>query len=193
MTRKKIRSSFAVGSAFHIAPINGNNRSPNPDFGGFTSASTIANGSTGGTNNAGPMRFSGNNPVQGSSTPLDTLLGTDANGLVFSNSIAIPGVAVFGDDPGYGKVPYSENWNLAVQFEIARGTTVEVAYVGNKGVHLYTPQVNLNLRDSEMVSFLESAGINATGNVTDPLGRRTLSGGGHNDLGRKFVYALYEL
>ncbi len=175
--------SFVIRGGFGIshAPINGNNRSPNPDFGGFSTASTLANGSVGGTFNDQPIRFSGNNALQGSSVPLDTLLGTDANGLVFGSSIAIPGVAVFSNDKGYGKVPYSENYNLAVQFSIFKGTTVEIAYVGNRGVHLYTPQVNLNLRTSEMISFLESNGINATGTVADPLGRRTLLGAAVTD------------
>jgi hypothetical protein len=170
--------SFVIRGGFGIshAPINGNNRSPNPDFGGFSTASTTATGSSGGVNNLSPIRFTGNNALQGSSVPLDTLLGTDANGLVYGSSIAIPGVAVFSDDKGYGKVPYSENFNLAVQFSPFRSTTVEIAYVGNRGVHLYTPQVNLNLRNSDMISFLESNGINATGNVNDPLGRRTLLG-----------------
>lgn len=167
-----IRGGYGISHA----PITGNNRSPNPDFGGFTTASTLVGGSSGGSLNLQPIRFSGNNPVQGSAVPLNTLLGTDSNGLVFSSSIAIPGVAVFSDDPGYGKVPYSQNYNLAAQFAVARNTTVELAYVGNRGVHLYMPQVNLNLRNSEMVSFLESNGINASGNVTDPLGRRTLLG-----------------
>lgn len=175
--------SFVIRGGFGIshAPINGNNRSPNPDFGGFTTASTLANGSVGGTFNDQPIRFSGNNALQGSSVPLDTLLGTDANGLVFGSSIAIPGVAVFSNDKGYGKVPYSENYNLAVQFNIFRSTTIEIAYVGNRGVHLYTPQVNLNLRNSDMISFLESNGINATGTITDPLGRRTLLGAAVTD------------
>ncbi|MEP6900866.1 MAG: carboxypeptidase regulatory-like domain-containing protein [Actinomycetota bacterium] len=167
-----IRGGFGISHA----PINGNNRSPNPDFGGFTQASTLVNGSVGGVDNNQPIRFSGNNAIQGSSIPLNTLLGTDANGLVFTSSIGIPGVAVFSNDKGYGKVPYSENFNLAVQFNIFRSTTVEIAYVGNRGVHLYTPQVNLNLRDSNMISFLESNGITATNTITDPLGRRTLLG-----------------
>jgi Carboxypeptidase regulatory-like domain len=167
-----IRGGFGISHA----PINGNNRSPNPDFGGFTTASTLVNGSSGGVFSNQPIRFSGNNAVQGSSVPLDTLLGTDSNGLVYSSSIAIPGVAVFSDDKGYGKVPYSENYNLSVQFNVFKSTTVEVAYVGNRGVHLYTPQVNLNLRNSDMITYLEANGINATGNVTDPLGRRTLLG-----------------
>ena len=167
-----IRGGYGISHA----PINGNNRSPNPDFGGFTTASTLVNGSVGGVDNNQPIRFSGNNALQGSSVPLNTLLGTDSNGLVFSSSIGIPGVAVFSNDKGYGKVPYSENYNLAVQFTIAKSTTVEIAYVGNRGIHLYTPQVNINLRDSSMISFLEANGINATGTVADPLGRRTLLG-----------------
>jgi hypothetical protein len=167
-----IRGGFGISHA----PITGNNRSPNPDFGGFTQASTLATGSVGGATNLQPIRFTGNNALQGSSTPLDTLLGTDSNGLVYSSSIGIPGVAVYADDSGYGRVPYSENYNLAVQFAVAKSTTVEIAYVGNRGVHLYTPQVNLNLRNSDIITLLESNGINATGNVADPLGRRTLLG-----------------
>ncbi len=32
--------------------------------------------------------------------------------------------------------PYSQNWNLSVQRQIANNTRLEVAYVGNKGTHL---------------------------------------------------------
>lgn len=167
-----IRGGYGISHA----PINGNNRSPNPDFGGFTSASTLVGGSSGGSFNNQPIRLSGNNAVQGSAVPLDTLLGTDANGLVFGSSLAIPGIAVFANDKGYGKVPYSQSYNLALQFSPIRNTTVEIAYVGQRGVHLYTPQVNLNLRNSDMITFLEANGINATGTVNDPLGRRTLLG-----------------
>ncbi len=172
------KHSLAIRGGYGIshAPINGNNRNPNPDFGGFSTASTLATGSAGGSFNGQPIRLTGNNAVQGSSVPLNTLLGTDANGLVFSSSLGIPGVAVFADDKGFGKVPYSQNFNLAMQFILAKQTAIEVAYVGNRGVHLYTPQVNLNLRNSDIISFLESNGINAVGNVADPLGRRTLLG-----------------
>ncbi|MEK7723515.1 MAG: carboxypeptidase regulatory-like domain-containing protein, partial [Acidobacteriota bacterium] len=164
-----IRGGFGVSHA----PINGNNRSPSPDFGGFTTASTLANGSSGGVDTTSPIRLSGNNALQGSATPLDILLGTDENGLVFNKSLAIPGIAV---SQNSNKVPYSQNWNLALQFQMFKGTTFEVAYVGNRGKYLYLPQVNINLRDSDVISFLESSGINAGGNVTDPLGRRTLLG-----------------
>jgi len=167
-----IRGGFGVS---HF-PINGNNRSANPDFGGFNTASTLANGSSGGVDNTSPIRFTGNNALQGSTTPLDTLLGTDANGLVYSSSLAIPGVAIDLSDPSFGKVPYSENWNVAVQFEPFHNSTIEIAYVGNRGVNLYTPQINISNRDYNTLTNLTTNNINPTTTVADPLGRKTLLG-----------------
>ncbi len=33
-------------------------------------------------------------------------------------------------------MPYAQEWNFGVQQEIAKGTVVDVNYVGSKGVHL---------------------------------------------------------
>lgn len=171
-----IRGGFGVSHA----PINGNNRSASPDFGGFTTASTLAptaaapNASSGGVDNTSPIRFTGNNALQGSSTPLNTLLGTDANGLVFNKSLAIPGIAVDFTDPSVGKVPYSESWNVAVQFAPFKDSTIEIAYVGNRGVHLYTPQINISNRDVSAISTLTANNISPTSAVADPLGRTSL-------------------
>ena len=178
------KRSFVIRGGFGVShfPINGNNRSANPDFGGFNTASTLSptvanpNASAGGVDNTSPIRFSGNNALQGSSTPLNTLLGTDANGLVFMSSLAIPGIAVDVTDPSVGKVPYSESFNVAVQFAPFRNSTIEIAYAGNRGVHLYTPQINISNRDYNNITTLTSNGINPTGSVTDPLGRRSLLG-----------------
>ena len=168
-----VRGGFGIS---HI-PINGNNRSANPDFGGFTTASTTATGSVATLDPTQPLRFSGNGPAQGSSTPLNTLLGTTSEGLVFLSSLAIPGIAQDPNDPATKRVPYSQNWNLAVQFELPKHlAVVEVAYVGNRGVHLYTPQVNINLRDPAFVSLIEANGLDATGTLADPLGRTSLLG-----------------
>jgi hypothetical protein len=168
-----LRGGFGVS---HI-PINGNNRSANPDFGGFTTASTTATGSIATLDPTQPIRFNGNGPSQGSSTPLDTLLGTTPEGLVFLSSLGIPGIAQNPNDPSTRRVPYSENWNLAAQFELPNHlAVVEVAYVGNRGVHLYTPQVNINLRDPGFVSLIEANGLDATGTFNDPLGRTSLLG-----------------
>ena len=109
-----IRGGFGVS---HF-PINGNNRSASPDFGGFTEPGvakpTVVGGnvSTGAEFPTQPFRLTGNNPLQGTSSSLDTLLGTDANGLVFSKAVVIPAIAVDINDPDYGKVPYSQSWNL---------------------------------------------------------------------------------
>lgn len=177
--------SFVIRGGFGVShfPINGNNRGANPDFGGFTTASTLkpANATAAASSNTAfpllPVRLSGNNPIQGSSQPLDALLGTDSNGLVFLKSIAVPGVAVDVNDPNYGKVPYSQSWNLAVQFAPFSNSTIEIAYVANRGTALYTPQININQRDTDAIGILTANNINPAGNTADPLGRTTLLGG----------------
>lgn len=182
-----IRGGFGVS---HF-PINGNNRGASPDFGQFATASTLKPSQfpdDGPNSNASnntqfptlPLRLSGNNPIQGSSQPLDTLLGTDSDGLVWLKARAIPSVAVDVNDPNYGKVPYAQSWNLAVQFAPFRNSTLEIAYVANRGVKLYTPQININQRDTDTIGILTANNINPSGNVNDPLGRTNLLGGALN-------------
>ena len=74
------------------------------------------------------------------------------------------------------RCPYSESWNVAVEFQPFKNSTLEIAYVGNRGVHLYTPQININQRDINAISTLTANNINPTGNVNDPLGRTSLLG-----------------
>lgn len=157
------------------ATLTGNNRLPNPDFGAFTGVSTTATGSTvGGTaDTSQPVRLSGNPPfIAGGS--IDATLGTNADGLVFLNSLGTPGFVI--SPEGSEKVPTSTNWNLSVQFEAFKNTVVEVAYVGNKGTHLYMPLVNINPKDIDFVESLEAQNLNAETTFADPLGRRNLLG-----------------
>ncbi|PYS98227.1 MAG: hypothetical protein DMF63_16360 [Acidobacteria bacterium] len=174
-----IRGGFGIS---HV-PINGNNRSAFPDFGGFTEpgttkpANATAAASTGSQFPLQPFRLTGNQPIQGSTLTLDQLLGTDANGLVFNKAVVIPGIAVDINDPNYAKVPTAQNWNVAVQWEVVKNSTVEFAYVGNRGVHLFTPQININQRDLSTIGLLTANNINPTSNVADPLGRLPLLGG----------------
>ncbi len=174
-----IRGGFGISHA----PINGNNRGASPDFGAFnepgTSKPTVVGGnaSTGTDFTAQPFRLTGNSPLQGSSTPLDTLLGTDSNGLVYLKSLAIGGVAVDINDPTYGKVPSSQSWNLALQFVPFKNSTLEFAYVGNRGVNLFTPQININKRNTAVISTLTANNVNPSGGVAaDILGRTSLLG-----------------
>ncbi len=164
-----VRGGYGIS---HVT-LTGNNRLSNPDFGAFTGVSTLANGSTpGGTAFPTlPVRLSGNPPfVAGGS--IDQVLGTDANGLVFMNSLGTPGFAIGSE--GSGKVPYAQNWSLSVSMEIFKDTIVEVAYVGNKGTHLYMPLVNINPKDVDFVEGLEAQNIAAENTFADPLGRRNL-------------------
>lgn len=164
-----VRGGYGIS---HLT-LTGNNRLSNPDFGAFTGVSTLANGSTpGGTANAAlPVRLSANTPfVAGGS--IDTVLGTDANGLVFMNSLGTPGFAIGAE--GSGKVPYAQNWSLSVSMELFKNTIVEVAYVGNKGTHLYMPLVNINPKDVDFVEGLEAQNLPAENTFADPLGRRNL-------------------
>lgn len=178
-------ANFVIRAGFGVShfPINGNNRAAFPDFGGFTNSGTIKPTVVGGNASTGtniptlPMRLSDNNPTQGTSVPLNTLLGTDSNGLVFAKANVIPGVAVDINDPEYGKVPYSQSWNFAIQFSPFKNSTIEVAYVANRGVHLYTPQININPRDTNTLSTLIANNINTLATIADPLGRTPLLGG----------------
>lgn len=166
-----IRGGYGISHA----TLTGNNRSPNPDFGAFTTVSTLAAGSTvGGTADpVQPIRLSGNPPLV-AGRPLDQQLNITSDGLVYVNSLGVPGVADAGPDSG--KVPYSQNWNLSLSFEPIRNTVVEVAYVGNKGTHLYLPLVNINPRDVNFVEFLEGQNLPAETTFADPLGRTNLLG-----------------
>lgn len=168
-----IRGGFGVSHA----PLTGNNRNPNPDFGGFVNVGQTATGSAvGSTPDVNqPIRLTGNQVLQGTGATVDSILGTNADGLVFLNSLAISAFADTGFSSGSGKVPYSTNWNLAVQFEPFKNTSIEVAYVGNKGTHLYLPLININPRNVNLIDQLESAGVDVTGTIADPLGRRNLA------------------
>ena len=133
-----IRDAVLAGQTldtFHRhATLTGNNRLPNPDFGNFTAVSTVANGSSGTADASQPVRLTGNTPFI-TGTPINTALGTTPDGLVFANSLGTPGFAINID--GSGKVPYVQNWNMSFEFEAMKNLVVEVAYVGNKGTHLY--------------------------------------------------------
>lgn len=169
------KMSMVIRGGYGIShfPLTGNNRSPNPDFGATIQASSSATGSSNATDPTQPVRLTGN-PVVFSSQPLDAALGIPSDGLLYFNSIAIPGFADTGDG-GSGKVPYSQNWNLTLSFEPIKDLAVEIAYTGNKGTHLYMPLVNINPRNQDFVEFLEGQNLSSDTAFNDPLGRRNIS------------------
>ncbi|NOT61968.1 MAG: carboxypeptidase regulatory-like domain-containing protein, partial [Acidobacteria bacterium] len=58
------RLNFVVRGGYGLshAPLTGNNRTPNPDYGSFTQATSTATGSTGAADLTQPIRLSGNAP-----------------------------------------------------------------------------------------------------------------------------------
>jgi hypothetical protein len=165
------------GIGISHAPLTGNNRSPNPDFTGFVNTGQTATGSAaGGTADVNqPIRLSGNPPLQSTRGTIDQALGTTSDGLVYFNSLSVSAFAA-NLAANAKKVPYSMNWNLAVQFEPFRNTTIEIAYVGNRGKNLFLPLVNINPRNVQLIDQLESQGVDVTGVINDPLERRNLQG-----------------
>jgi len=184
-----IRGGFGISHA----PLTGNNRLPNPDFGGFQAVPTVL--TTGAAPTAGcpilptpcassgtndfsqPIRLSGNPPALPSISfqqALTNTFGMTPDGLISLNSLGVPGFAYPGPDSG--AVPYTQNWNVSMSFQLTRNTVVEVAYVGNKGTHLFMPFVNLNPRDLNFVELLEGSNINAESTFSDPLSRKNALG-----------------
>ncbi len=161
-----IRGGYGISHS----PINGNNRAPSPDFGAFTGVSTTATGSSGTVDPTQPLRLS-NPPVYSSLTP-EQALNIPEDGLVYLGSLAIPGFAISGNT----KIPYVQNWNLSVSYELMRNMVLEAAYVGSKGTRLFMPRINQNPRDLDFVEFLEANNLSADTNINDPLGRTSLTG-----------------
>jgi hypothetical protein len=163
------------GYGISHSPITGNNRLPSPDFGSFQTVGTAANGSAVGStaDPTQPIRLSGNIPFV-SSPGLAQTLGISSDGLVIGNSLGVPGYAYAGD--GAKSIPYVQNWNLSMQFELFKNTVLELAYVGSKGTHLYTPLRNINPTNISWIEQLEGNAINADNTLADPLGRRNSLG-----------------
>src|SRR5205085_3594041 len=85
---------------------------------------------------------------------IEKALQIPSDGLVYLGSLAIPAYTITGTP----KTPNVQNWNLSVTKQIMRNTTLEVAYVGNKGTHLFLPLVNTNPRDSAYIQQLDTLG-----------------------------------
>ncbi|HBY63924.1 MAG TPA: hypothetical protein DEH78_29210, partial [Solibacterales bacterium] len=63
-------------------------------------------------------------------------------------------------------MPYSQQWNFAVGRQLARTTVVDFTYVGNRGVHLPIPSIELNQIDPKA---LANGGAFLTERVANPF------------------------
>ena len=66
--------------------------------------------------------------------------------------------------------PYVNNWNTTLSGS-DKITTVEIAYTGSMGIHLFMGQEDLNPKDSNNLSAELGQNISTTGTINDPLGR----------------------
>ena len=73
------------------------------------------------------------------------------------------GQGVFSVDRGLGS-GYVQQWNLAIQREIAPDTSVEIAYAGSKITHVGIPDTNINQLTAEQLRI----GLPLLTNVTNP-------------------------
>jgi len=154
------------------APISGFALLPQPDFGATAAFSPTSPSGTANPTNV--MRLGENPPLLSPTAPQTQVFGPagpPANGLSFANSLyyqqAFGGFAV---SQNY-HTPYVNNWNLTLSWQTNRNTTVEAAYTGAMGIHLFMGQENINPKDSPLLQAQLSQNVSTTGTVNDPLGR----------------------
>ena len=163
---------FRGGWGMSHAPISGFTQLPQPDFGATANFSPTAPSSTANPNNV--MRLGENPPVL---TPTSVngqiygLQGPPSNGLSFANSLYYQ--QTFG---GYAvsqnyHTPYVNNWNATMSWQANKDTTVEFAYSGAMGIHLFMGQEDLNPKNSDNLTAELAQNISTTGTINDPLGR----------------------
>jgi hypothetical protein len=72
-------------------------------------------------------------------------------------------------------VPYVEVWNFGLQFVPGRNTVIDATYVGQRGIHLYSPWLGTNLPSQATELADQQAHMNFNANVTNPYGLGTES------------------
>jgi hypothetical protein len=166
------RIVFRGGWGLSHAPISGFTQLPQPDFGATSNFTPTTPSAT--ANPTDVMRLGENPPLLTPTSVTGQIYGPQgppSNGISFANSLyyqqTFGGYAV---SPNY-HTPYVNNWNATMSWQAARNTTVEVAYSGNMGIHLFMGQEDLNPKNSANLSAELAQNINTAGTINDPLGR----------------------
>jgi hypothetical protein len=155
------------------APISGFTMLPQPDFSATAGFASTVPSST--ANPTDVMRLGENPPVITPVSPQQQvfgLAGPPSNGLSYTNGLyyqqSFGGYAV---SQNY-HTPYVNNWNFTISWQANPSTTVEVAYNGSMGIHLFMGAENINPKNSNVISAELANNVNTTGTITDPLGRK---------------------
>jgi hypothetical protein len=144
----------------------GNELSNNPDFNGiasyddYTGYRIALSGQTAtlqpNTSTPGPY------PVNDSTTATNPLpLPTPGQGI----NPAAPTNAVVISYPLNSKLPMIQQYNLALQQQIASNTTVTIAYVGTKADHLFSPTTYSNPQLGTGIKFFQGQGLTVNENL----------------------------
>jgi hypothetical protein len=166
------------GYGLSHAPISGFTQLPQPDF---SATSTYASTVPSSTANPNAVLRLGENPPVIAPTSVSNVIygagGVPSNGLVTNNSLYYQaGIGGFAVSQNY-HTPYVNSWNTTISWQANASTTVEVAYNGNMGIHLFMPQENINPKNSGLLSAQLAANLSTTATVSDPLGRINLQTG----------------
>jgi hypothetical protein len=155
------------------APISGFTMLPQPDFSATSNFTTTVPSATANPNYI--MRLGENPPVITPVSPSQQVFGLQgppSNGLSYANGLyyqqSFGGFAV---SQNY-HTPYVNNWNFTISWQANATTTMEVAYSGSMGIHLFMGAEDVNPKDSSVISAELANNVNTTGTVTDPLGRK---------------------
>jgi hypothetical protein len=160
-THLVIRGGYGLS---HV-PLNGQNRKPMPSF---SSPATTFGETSGQTNSSYAMRL-GSNPPYDPALTWNQVLPVTTNGMITLGSLNYSGQA-FAISTNM-KTPYSQSWNFTLAWQPDQHDVIEIAYVGNKGTHLFMPQINKNSSDIPYINALEANNQSPTTTVPDPLGR----------------------
>ena len=159
-------NNFVVRGGYGLShvPLTGQNRQPNPNFGG---TNLTFNPTTGQTDPNFIMRLCCNPPFDPPLTPQEAV-NAPSNGLEYLPGINVGGFILSPNS----STPYVQNWNISFSRQFRANTVLEVAYVGAKGTHLFLPAINENQFNPSFVQSLEAANLNPTNStIPDPLGR----------------------
>ena len=155
------------------APISGFTQLPQPDFGATSNFTSTVPSAT--ANPSYVMRLGENPPVITPVSPATQIFGAQgppANGLSYANGLyyqqSFGGFAV---SQNY-HTPYVNNWNFTLSWQANPTTTVELAYTGSMGIHLFMGAEDIDPKNSSVISAELANNINTTGTITDPLARK---------------------
>lgn len=130
---------------------------------GFTFFAPAATGNTGlfsTITNSNPVGVFNPSSVPTPAVPADILPVSEANNYGLGHNVSITNNVVAFDRNL--SVPYVMEWNFAVQREVAKGTTVEVRYVGNHAAQLYR---TVNINELNLLNNPYSAGGASVANL----------------------------